>query len=343
MDYGKIISFGFTNAWKYKSLWILGFFVSAGGGGNFNLGGGDGKEWDFGGKLAPHYIQRILENPLIIVTIAAIVLALILVFLVLSTISIGGLIEAARRFKQSETYHFGEVFGVGVKFFWRILGITILVIITVFALIIFLVLIGVAAFLIHTVFGFLSLLILIPLFIIGLFLIIATSALAERFVIIKNRLVFDAIGDGFTLWTKNLGSTVLYALIYFGISVGVFLAAMVIILFVAIPFIGIAFVNLLLALLLGIPIVLLALLIVEGLTGSAMHLMTTEFYYQLMARGEGPQSAAAGTGPLPSSPPRTPSTYDPQAPPPPDYPRPTPSRPPTDEPPPPQTLPPEPD
>ena len=318
MDYGRIISFGFTNAWKYKSLWILGFFISGGMNLNFNTGDFDKGDWDIGRGYAADIVQRILENPLFILAIIAVILAVILFFIIMGTISVGGLVEAARRFKTNETYRFGEVFGVGVKFFWRILGITLLVFITMIAFIIILVLIGLVAFYIHLAVGILSLLILIPIFIVGVFMVIATSSLAERLVVIRNKDVFDAIGDAYTLWTKNLGPTILYALIYFGISVGVFIATMMVALFIAMPFIGMAFVNWVIALILGVPIVLLALLIIEGFSGSAMHLMTTEFYYQITARLEGLQTAAAGHGP--ASPPAPTGTYPTDTPPPPESP-----------------------
>jgi hypothetical protein len=128
---------------------------------------------------------------------------------------------------------------------------------------------------------------------------------------------------------------------------------MMVILFVAMPFIGIAFVNWLVAIVLGIPVILLVLLVVQGFSGSAMHLMTTEFYFQISARSEGLQLAAAGVGPsaptpTPMPPPGTPpvqphdTTTGDQAPPP-DLPRPSQSWPPPDEPPPPPKNPPPPE
>ncbi len=309
MNYGRIISFGFSRAWKHKSLWILGFFISGGGGaGNLIDLGSKSDSSDFGNFFLPGIVERILENPLIILAIVAAVLAVIIIFIILGTISIGGLIEAARRFKQNEVYRFGEVFKVGVSYFWRLLGIMILVLIIMAAFVIMLILFGVAAFMAHLAVGLLSLIILIPVFIIGAFLVIATSAMAERFIVLKNRPVFDSIADGFTLWTSNLGPMVLYALIYLGISIGVGLGTLVIFMFVAMPFIAIGFVNLLLALLLGIPVALLVLLVIDGFTGSAMHLMTTEFYFQLVGRSEGLAPQVADIEPVTPSPPPPPDS-----------------------------------
>jgi hypothetical protein len=303
MDYSRIISFGFSRAWKHKSLWILGFFISGGGGGGniFNIGS-KSDSGDFGDIYVPGIVERILENPLIILALVAAVLAVIIIFIILGTISIGGLIEAARRFKQNEVYRLGEVFKVGVSYFWRLLGITILVLVVMAAFILMLILFGVAAFMAHLAVGLLSLIILIPVLIIGAFLVIVTSAMAERIIVLKNRPVLDSIADGFTLWTSNLGPTVLYSLIYLGISIGVGLGTLVIFMFVAMPFIAIGFVNLLLALLLGIPVALLVLLVINGFTGSAMHLMTTEFYFQLVGRSEGLAPHVADSEPITPSP-----------------------------------------
>ncbi len=323
MDYGRIISFGFSNAWKYKSLWILGFFVSAGGGANFNIGDKDRFDFGFGRGYVADFAERILENPLILVLLAAVLLAVILFFVIMGTISIGGLIEAARRFEEKETYHFGQIFGVGVSNFWRLLGILILMIVVVLAVVLFHVLLGVIAFTINWAVGVMSLLILIPTFFILLFIAIATSAMAERLIVIKRRPVFDAIGDGFSLWISNLGPTILYALIYLGISIGVFLATMIVVMFIAMPFVAIGFVNLLVALVFGIPIVLAVLVVMEGFSGSAMHLMTTEFYYQIAARPGGTQTQTPGMSsglPPTYTPPQPPDATPPQGSPPPESP-----------------------
>jgi hypothetical protein len=171
------------------------------------------------------------------------------------------------------------------------------------------ILIGVAAFVIHVALGILSLLILIPLLIVIIFMTTITVAMAQRYIVIENRPVFDAIADGYNLWKAHLGPSIVYSLIYLGLSIAVGLGTLVILLFTVMPFIAVGFVHVLMAVLVGIPVVLLILLVVEGFSGSAMNLMTTEFYFQLIEMSKPPMVQPAGPGngysppppPLPSS------------------------------------------
>ncbi len=281
MEFGKIISTGFKQAWKYKSLWILGFLLS----GSSTISNifnfiPDDSDWNFT-KWNLDRFNLDFFTPLIILGLVAALLLLILVFIVLGTIAIGALIDAARCLKESEEYRLGKSFKAGLHYFWRLFGIMILSIAVVFAVVVVLGLAAVACFLIHVGLGILSLIIIIPLFILAMFIQVVTLALAERIVVIRDRGVFDAIGDAWNLWTDDLGNTLLYCLIYLGISIGVGLATLAILMAIAVPFVAIGFASLILALLLGIPVVLLISIIVQGFTGAAMHLMTTEFYYQL--------------------------------------------------------------
>jgi hypothetical protein len=315
MDYGKIVSTGWRQAWKHKTLWIFGFLIAGGGGGNVSQLSDD---YDFIGlrQRDIYYIKDFINEHLyIIVLIGILALLALLIWIVLSKISIGGLIDAAGKFKRNEEYRFGKSFGVGVSFFWRLLGIGLLMFVVNAAFIIFLGLLGVAAFVIHVGLGVLSLLILLPLIIVGIFIVSVTVALAERYIVLEDRPVFEGIADGYNLWRANLGSAVLYCLIYVGIGIAVAIGSLVIFLFAVAPFVAIGFVNWLVAILVGAPIVLIILIVLSGFTSSALHLMTTEFYFQLREKSQpAVQPAAPGGG---FAPPLTPPPDNPPPPPPP--------------------------
>ena len=285
MQYGKIISTGFGQAWKHKTLWIFGLFIS--GGMSFNVFDitkrSDTGNWR--GLNIPQVSDFLANNLFIIAILAVAIILAIILFIVLNTISTGGLIDAAGQLKRNETYSFGKAVRAGLTFFWRVLGLGILTFVVVLAFILFLVLVGVVAFVIHTAIGVLSLLILIPIFIAGIFIAVITSAMANRHIVIRNDRVFDAITDGFNLWKSHLGPSVAYTFIYIAIGIAVFLGILLIAISAVLPFVGVAFVNLIVALIVGIPVVLAILLVVEGFSGSAMHLMTTEFYFQLVDEG----------------------------------------------------------
>ena len=61
----------------------------------------------------------------------------------------------------------------------------------------------------------------------------------------------------------------MYTLVYIGIGIAVGLGTLVILLFTVVPFVAIGFINWVVAILIGIPIVLLILLVLEGFSGSA--------------------------------------------------------------------------
>lgn len=285
MDYGKIVSTGWKQAWKHKTLWIFGFFVS-GGGLNYMGDLGDRVKIDRHVNLDLYDLRNLVESNLaIILFLMAMGLLAFLVWIILSNISVGGLVGAAGQLKRGDSYSFTTAFKTGLHYFWRIFGLSILMIIVIFAFLIMLVIFGVIAFKLHTALGVLSLLFLLPILIVGIFVVSISWALANRFIANQDRAVFDAIGDGFTLWKSHPGPAMLYTLIYIAIAIGVLIATFIIAASIVLPFVAVAFVNLLLALLAGIPLVLLVLLVIDGFTGSAMHLMTTEFYFQLLEEG----------------------------------------------------------
>ncbi len=321
MDYGKIVSTGWKQAWKHPTLWIFGFFIS-GGGLNYTGDIGDKikfkKRFDldlgrFPGIDASDLRDFVESNLPLILFLIAMGLLMFLIWIVLSNISVGGLISAARQMKREEKYSFVDAFKTGAHFFWRIFGLSILGIIVSFAIVIILIIIGAAAFIIHIAIGVLSLLILIPLLIVSIFVITITWAMANRYIVLEDRFVFDAIGDGFTLWKSNPGPSVLYTLIYIAIGIAVLMGTFIVAASVILPFVAVAFVNILLAVLIGVPVVLLVLLVVDGLTGSAMHLMTTEFFFQLKGNG----TVAVKPPPGPSEPPAPPMPPSPPPSPPP--------------------------
>lgn len=294
----------------HPTLWFFGVFIASGGGGNIlNL-----MKKDFSERIPEvRYldIQRFLLDHLwIIAFVIAAALLLFIFWIVLSTISIGGLIHAAGQMKRNEQYRFAAAFKGGLTYFWRILGLGILNIIVIFAFIIILVLLGVAAFLMHTALGFLSLLILIPAFFIGMFIAVITVAMAERTIVLGDRGVFDGIAEGFGLWTANLGPSVIYTLIYLGLGILIGLATLVIGFFTVVPFVAVAFVNLWLALLAGIPVFLAIMVVISGFANAATHLMTTEFYFQVRDFNRPAVAAAGSNGGFPSPPP---SPYQPEA------------------------------
>lgn len=271
MNYGEIVSLAFSRAWRYKSLWLLGFLTL--GFSTFNI--------TQGRERLVSFEDFVFRHPLMILSVIAFLFILILVFFILRIIAEGALIDAAARLRRNEPYRLGLVWQTGMSRFWSMLVAAILFFIMIFALVLMLVLIGVIAFMIAQVLGFLSLLVLVPIFLVGLFFWIMTFMLAQRMIVLERRPVMDSIGESFSWLSQSLGIAVVMFLIYLGIMIAAAIVVFLILAAVALPFIAIGMFNIWLALLIGVPTGLLILYLVNGYLGAAISLMMTEFYFRL--------------------------------------------------------------
>jgi len=350
MRYDEIIKFGFSKAWQYKSLWLLGLLA---GGTSFNLN--IPGEWKNESAISEKISIFLAQNLALVIILVMVAMFIGLCFFVLSIISQGGLIEAGARLHRNLEYRFGQVFKAGARRFWAMLGITILLIIIVMATILVFFMIGFILWNINKIILAFSLLLLIPMIIFCIFYTTMAFGLAQRALIIEGLGVFDSIGEGVTLLHKNFGSCIVIALISFAIAIAIGLAVLAILVSVALPFIGIGMSgNILLALVLGLPVVFLIMLVIEGYTGAANSLLMTAFYMELPNRtpltthdSPAPTDPSGGytppqtVGPYPPMQPPAPPTppaepFPPADIPPPDDPYPAPPPPPeSDEPPPP--------
>ncbi len=139
MDYGAVLKRTWEITWKYKGLWVLGILAACGNGGNGG-GGGSGSrasssiQGDLGsGGLngLQHFFNNIPEETLIIaaLVIVSLLLVLALIFLVLGVIGQAGLIAGFNQADEGADVNLAEAFGMGTHFFWRILGLRLLLLI----------------------------------------------------------------------------------------------------------------------------------------------------------------------------------------------------------------------
>ena len=238
MDYGNILSRAWKITWNNKILWILGFLAGAGGGFNSgSSGGGDG-----GGGAGPNNppdilppeLQRQFERPEVIGIILAIVCVLLLIalaFFVLSLIARGGLIGGIRLADDNGTVKFGEAWAIGRRYFWRTLGLTVLLIIPA-------ILLGIvgAAFVFLTLgFGALCILPLICVFVILYIPYSAVMWLAQLGVVLEDLSVFDAVRRGWELLKANVAPVLILGLILLVVGLLIGVALLIPLVIVAIP------------------------------------------------------------------------------------------------------------
>jgi membrane-anchored glycerophosphoryl diester phosphodiesterase (GDPDase) len=274
IDYWDLVSRSVKLAWKHKFLWFFGFFASAGGG---NVG-----QWtEEGGEWVRDFFYQHLE---LLVLIAVGVVILWLVFLVMNIISTGGLIRSISDAGKDRPISFGATWRAGLGTFWRLLGLSVLAVLT------FLVVSAVCLFpIIMSVLGgapgvaiavLIGAVLFVP-YIAFLFLLAFTVTYAEREIVLFGADVFDALREGWGLTKRFLWKSmgVWLVMLLSGLVYG--LGLVIALAFVAIPFVLIGMGNLVAGLVLGIPVALALVVVATGAYTTFAYSVWTKAYETL--------------------------------------------------------------
>src|SRR5581483_9565312 len=250
MDYGEILSKSWKIVWKFKVLWIFGFFAGCGTsrGGNFNFNNSFGTGNGASGpspslppeiQLALHRLELLFNDPAFIWKFIAAVIGLICVAVLVQVffVAIGriGLIKGATEADAgAEKLTFGELWKGSLPYFWRIFWLSVLIGLPFFVVALAIAagfvfslvpLAGnrpdVSAFLlfISVLCGLLCVILLLAI-LIGL-----VSRQAERAIVIENLSILDGLRRGWNVFTSNIGPILIIWLIQAAIG---FIASIVI-------------------------------------------------------------------------------------------------------------------
>jgi len=154
MNIGKVLSRAWEIIWKHKVLWIFGILASCGQGGGGGGGGNTGFRFSEDELNVPPQVERfffglerffqqveVWQIVAFVVILMLIFLALWFIMLALSTIGRLGLIQGTAQVESRvEKLNFTELFNEGKPFFWRVLGLNVLVGLAIFILVMALVL-----------------------------------------------------------------------------------------------------------------------------------------------------------------------------------------------------------
>ncbi len=266
MDYGGLVKRALDIMWKFKYLWIFGFFLEFGSGGGGGMGSwSDGFDrcklpvCDFFGRIS---LMSILI-PLILIALVVFVL-----FVILYVISQGGLIHCVSRIESGDKPALRDGWNAGVANFWRVLGIAVLMIICFFAAILLILGPFVLLIIANKIVGILSAVVFIPLFFVLVVVISLISLYAYRVCIIGGKGVFDSIAGGWEMLTGNLGKTLVVALISIGSTIVYMIGFLIVGLFLALPFIVLGAINLFLGIALGVIVGLIYIAVASGAWGA---------------------------------------------------------------------------
>jgi hypothetical protein len=127
MDFGEILTRAWQILWKYKILWLFGFFASLGAGGN----GGGGGNFNFSGSdfsnpqmpVLPLWAERLIDNSAVVVALGVLLLlVLIVVLIVLNVFGKVGLTRGAWLADEGAQHlSFGQLWEAGKRHFGKVL------------------------------------------------------------------------------------------------------------------------------------------------------------------------------------------------------------------------------
>ncbi len=251
MDFGEVLTRAWKIVWKFKILWIFGFFASCGtrsgsgfngGGSNFQTGGTPGQAPNLPPGLEDNLFRFInfIESPAFIISFVSLIFVLLLLTIFFSIMGRIGLIKgAAEADAGADHLSFGDLWKSGLQYFWRFFGLSLLIgspiLIFYLALLIggfFIVVDYISGPRNGSFFGtpspiVLALLPVVCVLICVLFLFAIVigfiSTQAERAIVIENEGVISGLRRGWNVLKKNLGPILIIWLItvVIGVAAGI--------------------------------------------------------------------------------------------------------------------------
>lgn len=282
MSHTDLLKRAFAITWRYRPLWVFGFFLalcsggSGGGNGggnfNFNVSGGD-----FG---QPGDIPTTPDIDLTFMIavgagLCCLVILLIIVSIVVRAVTRTALIRMVRQITETEAVTVREGLRLGwSRRAWRVFLVSLVIGIPLFVISVTLVLVafspllllitGETAFMVTgvaaTIGAFLCVFLL--LLVIGQ-LIWPIQELTWRQAVVEDKAVFTSFGDTFTLIKHNLKAVFVLWLLMFGIAIGWFFVALLVVL----------------------PVALIAALIIGGTPALLVYLFTSSWIGAAVAGG----------------------------------------------------------
>lgn len=255
LDFGAILSRAWKITWENKVLWIFGLLAAmgngaAGGGGGAGGGdgGGGGRDFGPGGLELPPPVRRFVESPdpqiiAIVIGVICVLVLIALVLFVLSIIGRGGLIGGVRLVDDNGRVTFGEAWRVGLRNFWRVFLIGLIVGVVVIGLVLILLVPGI--FFSITIIGLLCGLPLIFAFVVAAIVLGIVAYFAQIAAVVEDLSVTAALGRAWEVIRANLGDIIILGIVLIVAQavIGVVIALPVIVTLIPIVFAVIGFIN----------------------------------------------------------------------------------------------------
>src|SRR3990172_8965125 len=150
-NFGEILTRAWQITWKYKVLWIFGILAGCtsgsggggGGGGNTGYSTGPSEDWNVPPEIQglvswmADFVAWVEDNLWIFVVIGLVFLLLVIISIFLGTIGRIGLIKGAYQAEMgAERLALGELFSASMPYFWRVFGLSFLIGLAFFVLLV---------------------------------------------------------------------------------------------------------------------------------------------------------------------------------------------------------------
>ena len=244
LNYISIIGHAAKVTWQNKFLWIFGFFLMLGNIGRFsiNIRLNESDQWHLMQNSIEQFFMQ--QNAAIIAVCGILLLAVAIALIVIAIFARAGLITAVNHIERDEQTTIRSAVRTSRIFFWRLFFLSVTAIFALLAAAITLFLPIGFLFSIHaTAFGFfsmaLAILIFIPLVILVRFLVLY----AQFYIVLGDLRIRSALEQAYNLFRKNIGKSILFAILLFITSIVVLCATLFILLIVLFPFLFLGFVS----------------------------------------------------------------------------------------------------
>jgi len=275
MDYGGLVRRALDVMWKFKYLWIFGFFLEFGSGTSGWVGNAPEKL-----RLPMcDFVSGALLGAIVFLVMVG--LLVFLVFLIMYLISQGGLIHCVWKIESGEKPTLRDGWNAGVGNFWRILGISVLIVIFILASAVITLGPFIGLIIGFKVLGLLAGLVLFPVFLLLLVTFILIDLYAKRACIIEGKGVVDSLMAGWEMLKDNLGNSLVMGLIGIGSTMVYVLGFVIAGLLLALPFVALGFVNMFLGIFLGVIVGLIYIGLASALWGTYIDSLWTMAYLDM--------------------------------------------------------------
>lgn len=291
IDYTGLIKKAWEITWKNRFLWWFGLFLAlAGGSGSLN------NLKRISDKEKPSNIQQqavlnFIEAHLSWIIAAAILIVMIyLGFVIASIIARAGLIGSLEKILLDKPAGFKPGMVEGKKYFWRIVGMKILL--SLFVLFSIIVLAAPVMFLFYyqdyigaIILGIIAFLILIGLSILSAFL----NNFGQLYIVLGNLSIMAAVENSYALLRKNLSNSLILLLFFIPLGIVVFCAYIAAAMIIGIPFaiIGLVLylilkdVGMIIGAAIGIAVIILALLLIQSIFEVFSQAIWLLYFYEI--------------------------------------------------------------